>query len=256
MFTDTHTHLYADAFGPDRDALIRKAVAAGITRFYLPNIDLESVESMHKVCDTFPGHCFPMMGLHPTSVGEDHADVMDKITGYLGSRKYFAIGEIGIDLYWDKTFARQQEAVFARQVQMALDHNLPIVIHTRESFEQVIGVLRSFGTLPRGIFHCFTGTADQAEQVLSLGSFKLGIGGVVTFKNAGLDKVVESIALEQLVLETDAPYLAPVPFRGKRNEPVYLLEVARKIAAIKNMSAQEVGEITTRNALSIFGEAG
>lgn len=252
MFIDTHTHLYADAFDQDRDNLIRKAINSGISRFYMPNIDLDSAEPMLKVARAFPANCFPMMGLHPTSVGTDYRDVLKKIRENVSAGGYFGIGEIGIDLYWDKSLAREQEEVFGEQVQWAIDLSLPIVIHTRDSFDQVYNVLRTFSRLPGGIFHCFTGTVEQAEKILGLGGFKLGIGGVVTFKNSGLDKTVEALSLEHMVLETDAPYLAPVPFRGKRNEPSYLLEIAKKIAVIKDLPVHEVGEITSANALAVF----
>ena len=252
MFVDTHTHLYADAFTSDRQSLIKKAINAGIGRFYMPNIDLTSIEAMLKVASEFPEHCFPMMGLHPTSVDATYKEVLPEILKYLRTGSYKGVGEIGIDLYWDKTHKKEQEEVFAVQVELAVELGLPIVIHTRDSFEVTMGVLKTLKKLPKGIFHCFTGTTQQAEEVLALGGFKLGLGGVLTFKNAGLDKVIAGIGLEHLVLETDAPYLAPVPFRGKRNEPGYMLEVAKKLAEIKSVPLYEVEERTTANALSIF----
>jgi TatD DNase family protein len=254
MFVDTHTHLYAEAFDGDRHALIRKAIKAGIGRFYMPNIDLSSVEGMMHVSRDFPEHCFPMMGLHPTSVDENYKEVWDEVKKHLAGGGFSAIGEIGIDLYWEKKHKKEQEEIFAEQVELAVTLDLPIVIHTRDSFDETMGVLKSLNKLPKGIFHCFTGNLVQAEQILGLGGFKLGIGGVLTFKNGGLDKVIPDIGLEHLVLETDAPYLAPVPFRGKRNEPAYLLEVAKRLAEIKNVSLFEVEERTTANALAVFGD--
>ena len=252
MFIDTHTHLYADAFDADRSALIKKAISMGVQRFYMPNIDLDSIGPMHKVAEEFPEHCFPMMGLHPCSVNENAAATMKTITTELRTGRYKAVGEIGVDLYWDKTHRTAQEEVFAQQAELALELDLPIVIHTRESFDVVVQILRSMPKRPRGIFHCFTGTAQDAEKVLELGDFKLGIGGVVTFKNSGLDKTVQALDLSHLVLETDAPYLAPVPFRGKRNEPAYILEVARKIAELKEVGLHEVEAVTTANAQNLF----
>jgi TatD DNase family protein len=253
MFVDTHTHLYAEEFNSDRKQLINKAINNGIGKFYLPNIDSTSIEGMLALEKEYPQHCFAMIGLHPCSVNESVEKELETVKGWLAKRKFWAVGEIGIDLYWDKTFFAQQQHAFRTQIQWALDCNYPVVIHCRESFDEIYEILTSFGRLPKTIFHCFSGNAEQAKKILDLGNFKLGIGGVLTFKNSGLDKVVEQIDLEHLVLETDAPYLAPVPFRGKRNEPSYMLEVARKLAQIKNVSTTEVEEITTRNAEFIFG---
>ena len=253
MFVDTHTHLYADVFNADRAALITKAINSGIKKFYMPNIDPDSVAPMMAVAAEFPENCFPMMGLHPGSVDAGYREKMDQVQSAFTASRFYAVGEIGIDLYWDKTHLVEQKEVFASQVQLALDHRLPIVIHTRESFDVTCDILRSFKVLPKGIFHCFTGDTTQARKVLALGEFKLGIGGVLTFRNSGLDKVAESIDLRHMVLETDAPYLAPAPFRGKRNEPQYLLEIARKLAAVKNVSIHEVEELTTASAAEVFG---
>jgi TatD DNase family protein len=253
MFVDTHTHLYAEQFNSDRKQLINKAMNNGIGKFYLPNIDSTSIEGMLALEKEYPQNCFAMMGLHPCSVNESVEKELELVKDWLAKRKFCAVGEIGIDLYWDKTFFAQQQHAFRMQIQWALDYNYPIVIHCRESFDEIYEILISFSRLPKTIFHCFSGNAEQAKKILDLGNFKLGIGGVLTFKNSGLDKVVEQIELEHLVLETDAPYLAPVPFRGKRNEPSYMLEVARKLAQIKNISTSEVEEVTTRNAEFIFG---
>lgn len=249
---DTHTHLYAQEFETDRDALIQKALANGIQRFYLPNIDSQSIEPMLSLVKNYPNICFPMMGLHPCSVNSTVNEELAIVKSWLQKQPFVAIGEIGIDLYWDKTFFEEQKMAFETQINWALDYNYPIVIHCREAFEPIYQILKKFKTLPKGIFHCFSGSLDQANQILELGNFKLGIGGVVTFKNSGLDKVIEHIDLKHLVLETDAPYLAPIPFRGKRNEPVYLLEIAKKIAQIKSQTINEVSQITSKNAQWMF----
>lgn len=253
MFIETHTHLYASEFEADRTALIQKAIANGIEKFYLPNIDSTSIKGMLALEEQFPGNCFAMMGLHPCHVTGTVDQELQTVKDWLQKRKFSAIGEIGIDLYWDKTFFEAQKHAFRTQIEWALEYNYPIVIHCREAFDPIYEILTSYNKLPKAIFHCFSGTAEQANKIIALGNFKLGIGGVVTFKNAGIDKVVEQISLEHLVLETDAPYLAPVPHRGKRNEPSYLLDVAKKIADIKNISMAEVAEATTRNAAFIFG---
>lgn len=252
MFTDTHTHLYLEEFDRDRIALINKAISSDIKRFYLPNIDSSSIDAMLNLEKEYPGHCFAMMGLHPCSVKDNVEEELAIVKDWLAKRTFVAIGEIGLDLYWDKTHFTQQQHAFKTQIQWALDYSYPIVIHCREAFDEIYEMLTSFEKLPKAIFHCFSGNVEQANKILALKNFKLGIGGVVTFKNSGLDKVVEQIGLEHLVLETDAPYLAPVPFRGKRNEPSYLLEVARKIAQIKDISVHEVAEVTSANSDFIF----
>lgn len=253
IFTDTHTHLYAEEFTSDRDLLIREAMDNGVQRFFLPNIDSAFVDSMLELEKKYPQHCFPMMGLHPCSVKENWKEELSLVEKYLGERKFAAVGEIGIDLYWDKTFVKEQEEVFRKQIEFANQYKLPIAIHSRESFEEICKILlETKKENPAGIFHCFTGNIDQAKRAIDLG-FYLGIGGVVTFKNSGLDKVVAEIDLKHIVLETDAPYLAPVPFRGKRNLPSYILKVAEKIAEIKNCSIEEVAEVTTENSKQIFG---
>ena len=252
MFVDTHTHLYSDEFAADRYDLIKKAQANGVSKFYLPNISSQSIAGMLELETNFPNVCFPMMGLHPCDVKENYLEELNIAENWLQQRTFAAIGEIGIDLYWDKTFFKQQQEAFKRQIDWALKYNYAIVIHCRNAFDEIYEILKSYSTLPKGIFHCFSGNLEQANQVIDLGNFKLGIGGVLTFKNSGLDKVVEQIDLQHLVLETDAPYLAPVPFRGKRNEPIYLLEVAKKLAQIKDCSIHEVAEHTTRNADFVF----
>jgi len=252
MIVDTHIHLYSKEYNADRNALIEKAIASGIKKFYLPSIDSEYIEAMLEVEKQFPHNCFAMMGLHPCSVNASVQQELNIIKEWLDKRPFAAIGEIGLDLYWDKTFFEEQKQAFKTQIQWALDHNYPIVIHCREAFEETYEVLKSFRKLPKAIFHCFSGNTEQANKIIALGNFKLGIGGVLTFKNSGLDKVINEISLEHFVLETDGPYLAPVPFRGKRNEPGYILEVAKKMAEIKETSIDEIARITTKNAEFIF----
>lgn len=252
MFIDTHTHLYADEFNADRTDIITNAINLGVEKLYLPNVDSSSIDGMLALERQFPNNCFPMMGLHPCSVKENYKEELAIVKSWLDKRRFFAIGEIGMDLYWDKTFVKEQEFAFKQQIDWALEFNYTIVIHCRNAFDEIFEVLRSYPKLPKGIFHCFSGTIEQAQQILAFGNFKLGIGGVVTFKNSGLDKVVEQLNIHDLVLETDAPYLAPNPHRGKRNESAYLPLVAKKIAELKNLSVQEVEFITTKNAEDIF----
>ena len=254
IFTDTHTHLYSKEFDADRSLLIRKAIDEGVTRFFMPNVDSESIPGMFQVEKEFPANSFAMMGLHPCSVTATYQHELQVVEHWLGKRKFAAIGEIGIDLYWDKTFFEQQQDAFRRQISLAKKYELPYVIHSRNSFNEVMEIVNEFKEDKiKAIFHCFSGNVEQAEQVVAMGNFKLGIGGVVSFKNSGLDKVVEAIDLKHLVLETDAPYLAPVPHRGKRNEPGYLIQVAKKIAEIKKISVEEVAAMTTQNSIDIFG---
>ena len=254
MFIDTHTHLYLEEFNADIDAAIKRAGEAGTDKFFLPNIDSTSVDALHGLCKKYPTQCFPMMGLHPCSVKENLAEELSLVHQLLKVNKYYAVGEIGLDLYWDKTFIAQQIEAFEKQIQWALEFDLPIVIHCRNAFDEIYEVLSNTKKLPKGIFHCFSGNTEQANKIIALGNFKLGIGGVVTFKNSGLDKVVEQIDLKHLVLETDSPYLAPVPYRGQRNESSYIRIIANKIAEIKNCNVGVVAEITTKNAIEIFGE--
>lgn len=253
LLTDTHTHLYANEFSADRDLRISEALAKGVQRFFLPNIDSTSVDGLTMLAEKYPKHCFPMMGLHPCSVKENWQEELNLVEKLLGERSYVAVGEIGMDLFWDKTFVKEQAVVFRRQVELANQYKLPLSIHSRESFEEIYELLlQTKKETPAGIFHCFTGNADQARRAIELG-FYLGIGGVVTFKNSGLDRVIAEVPLQHLVLETDAPYLAPVPFRGKRNIPSYVINVAEKIAEIKNVPMEEVALVTTKNSKFIFG---
>jgi TatD DNase family protein len=252
MLIETHTHLYAEEFDSDRTQLIEKALKNNIKKFYMPNVDSSSIEAMLALEKQYPENCFPLMGLHPCSVKSDYKNELEIVHRWLTKRLFAGIGEIGIDLYWDKTFFEEQKFAFKQQIIWALEFNYPIVIHCRNAHNEIMELLSEFNSLPKGIFHCFSGNTAQAKQILNSTPFKLGIGGVVTFKNSGLDKVVEDIDLKHLVLETDAPYLAPVPFRGKRNEPVYLMEVAKKVAEIKNCSMLELAEITSKNANEVF----
>jgi TatD DNase family protein len=254
ILTDTHTHLYSKEFDADRTQLIKTAIKNGITRFFMPNIDSDSIPLMYQVEKEFPENCFAMIGLHPCSVNATVQHELQVMRHWLTRRKFVAIGEIGIDLYWDKTFIQQQQDAFRAQINLAKQYGLPYVIHSRNSFDEVMEIVNEFKSDNiKAIFHCFSGNVQQAEEVIAAGDFKLGIGGVVTFKNSGLDKVVEAIDLKNIVLETDAPYLAPVPHRGQRNNPGYLMLIARKIAEIKNISIEEVAEITTQNSKYVFG---
>jgi TatD DNase family protein len=253
--TDTHTHLYSKEFEADRELLITNAITQGVSSFFLPNVDVDSIPLMLNVEKQYPTNCFAMMGLHPCSVNADVEEKLATIEHWLNQRKFVAIGEIGIDLYWDKTFLKEQQLAFRKQIEWAKKFSLPYVIHSRNSFDEVMEIVTEFkNNNLKAIFHCFSGNVKQAEEIISSGDFMLGIGGVVTFKNSGLDKVVEAIDLKHLVLETDAPYLAPTPFRGKRNEPHYLINIAQKIAEIKNISLEEVAAATTKNAAYIFGK--
>lgn len=254
MFVDTHTHLYLEEFKDDRDAMIARAQKAGVDKFFLPNIDSSSAAALHELCQKYPKQCFPMMGLHPCSVKANYKDELRLVHGLLQKNRYYALGEIGLDLYWDKAHFSQQVEAFETQIQWALEFKLPIVIHCRDAFDEIYSVLVKFKTLPKGIFHCFTGSREEAEKVLALRNFKLGIGGVVTFKNSGLDKTLAHVGLEHMVLETDAPYLTPAPYRGQRNESAYISIIARRLAEVKNCNVGQVAEVTTRNATEIFGE--
>ncbi len=250
---DTHCHLYLDEFKTDIQEVINRANSAGVHKFYLPGIDSTEIEHMFLLEEKFPGTCFAMMGLHPCSVKENYLDELAIVKNWLDKRKFAAIGEIGLDFYWDKTYSRQQYEAFRLQIELSLHHKLPIVIHTRNAIQETIDVVKEFvsGGV-RGIFHCFGGTVQQAAEIIDAG-FYLGIGGVVTYKNAGLAEVLSKIDLQYMVLETDAPYLTPVPCRGKRNESSYLNYVAEKLAIIKKVSIEEIDEITTANAEKIFG---
>lgn len=252
-FIDTHAHIYHPDFDLDRADMLHRCEEQGISKIYMPNVDHTSIDAMLELESRFEQHCIPMMGLHPCSVKRDFEKELYLVEDWLSKRKFAAVGEIGTDLYWDKTFFEQQKEAFRVQVGWARKYSIPIVIHCRESIDVTIALVEELqdGNL-RGIFHCFSGSVDQAERITKLG-FYLGIGGVVTFKNGGLDKILPDIALEHLVLETDSPYLAPAPHRGTRNEPAYIPLVAKKLAELKNRSVSDVQDITTRNAENLFG---
>ncbi|MCK4569054.1 MAG: TatD family hydrolase [Bacteroidales bacterium] len=252
ILIDTHTHLYLNAFDDDRDAMVERAIASGVKYMFLPNIDSSSVRGMHTLCERFPENCFPMMGLHPTSVKDNFREELVKVEKAFDEHTYYGVGETGIDLYWDKTYYREQVEAFNRQIDLALEYGLPLVIHARESFTEIFRVLenRDINGL-RGVFHCFTGTMEEAERAIRLG-FMLGIGGVLTYKNSGLDKVVAELGIKHLILETDAPFLPPVPHRGKRNESAYVIHVADRLSEVLGRSTQEVAEATTSNACKLF----
>jgi TatD DNase family protein len=253
-FIDTHTHLYAEEFDADRDEVIQRSVDKGVDRLLLPAIDRSFYERMISVADNNRETCFPMIGLHPTSVKANFLEELDfiKETLKISREKFHGIGEIGIDLYWDKTFVNEQISAFNSQLDLAIEFNLPVAIHTRNSFDIAIQLIRQKNNPAlKGVFHCFSGSVEQAQQATSLG-FMLGIGGIITFKNSGLQKVVEVTGQEYLLLETDAPYLPPVPYRGQRNESSYIPLIAEKIAELKQVSVEEVAVSTTRNAVSLF----
>lgn len=252
MLIDTHTHLYVSEFDNDRNAMIQRALDAGVSQFVLPAIDAETTEAMHVLKRDYPKNMHLMMGLHPTHVNADHKEALHHVYQQLKAHDFVAVGEIGMDLYWDKTYQKEQQRAFAQQIEWALSFDLPIVIHCREAFDEIFEVLESVKDKRlRGIFHCFTGDASQAQRAINL-NMLLGIGGVVTFKNSGLAETLAQVPLKHIVLETDSPYLAPVPFRGKRNESSYLPLVSAKIAAIYEISEEDVAKITTQNAKQLF----
>jgi len=254
MFIDTHAHLYHGKFGDDRNEMVQRALDAGVTKLLLPNVDHESIEAMHALSDAFPDLCYPMMGLHPCSVGADNVAAMEEVEKHLRSRKYCAVGEIGTDLHWDKTYLPQQQDVFRQHVRWAKEFKLPIVIHCRQSFVETIAIVEEENdpTL-HGVFHCFTGTPEEAGRIVALGDFYLGIGGVVTYPKGGLAETMAVVGHDHCVLETDAPYLAPVPFRGKRNESAYIPHIAAKLAEATGVSVDTIAKVTTANAMKLFG---
>lgn len=252
IITDTHTHLYSEAFDEDRNEMINRAIAKGVSRFFIPAIDSSYTASMLQLEKDYPENVFLMMGLHPTHVKEDYKNELKHVEDMLANRKFYAVGEIGIDLYWDKSTLEAQIEAFKFQIQLAKKYKLPIVIHCREAFDEIFKVLEEEkGDDLFGVFHCFTGTLDQAHQAISY-NMKLGIGGVATFKNGKIDQFLNQIDLNHIVLETDAPYLAPVPYRGKRNESGYILRVLEKLSDIYNRTTKEIADITTKNSKSVF----
>ena len=253
MFIDTHTHLYDEQFDSDRKTSIQQAIDQGVEKMYLPNCDSSTIEGMLEVEKAFPSHCFAMMGLHPCYVKENVHDELSVMETWLTKRTFSAIGEIGLDYHWDKTYINEQKKAFRTQIEWSLQYNRPIVIHTREATKDTIEIVKEYAPKGvRGVFHCFSGSVETARQIIDLG-FYLGIGGVLTYKNAGLQEVVQLIDLKHIVLETDAPYLSPVPHRGKRNESSYTLLIAEKLANLKGIDLTTVANITTENALKLFG---
>jgi TatD DNase family protein len=249
---DTHTHLYLKQFNEDIDLVINRSKEIGVNKFILPAIDSSHFNEMHNLKDKYPNSIYLMSGLHPTDVKENYKDELDFVVNTLKSHNYVAIGEIGIDLYWDKSFLKQQQEAFKFQIRLAIEHDLPIVIHCREAFDEIFQILDDENCNElRGVFHCFTGTLEQAQRAIDLGFF-LGVGGVVTFKNGGIDKFLHKIDLKNIVLETDSPYLAPVPFRGKRNESSYLIYILEKLSEIYGISKEKIAEITSKNAEKVF----
>lgn len=253
ILTDTHTHLYSEEFQEDRKEMIERAINKGVSRFFVPSIDSSYTQKMYELEKQYPDNIFLMMGLHPCYVKENYLEELAHVEQQLSQHTFYAIGEIGIDLYWDKTFLKQQQYAFKHQIQLAKKHQLPINIHCRDAFEEIFEVLEEEkDQLLRGIFHCFTGTKEHAAKAIDCG-LKLGIGGVATFKNGKIDQFLNEIPLENIVLETDSPYLAPVPHRGKRNESEYTYLIAQKIADIYQLTTEEIAQITTQNSKDVFG---
>ena len=253
IITDTHTHLYSEEFDQDRDEMIQRALHKGVSRFFIPAIDSTCTASMYELEEKYPDHVFLMMGLHPTYVKDNYLDELLHVENELAKRKFYAIGEIGIDLYWDKNHLKEQLIAFRTQIKLAKKYKLPIVIHCREAFDEVFQILEEEKSEDLfGIFHCFTGTYEQALKAISY-NMKLGIGGVVTYKNGKIDQFLNQIDLKHIVLETDSPYLAPIPYRGKRNESSYVVAVLDKLAQIYSLTADEIASITTANSKAVFG---
>lgn len=252
MLIDTHSHIYSTDFIHDLDEVIQRAYSNDVKKIVLPNIDSSSVKNLLDLADTYPHICIPLMGLHPTSVNHDYQEELQVVEYWLKKRKFYGIGEIGIDLYWDKSFLEEQTHAFRFQLDLARQYKLPVVVHVRDSFDEVYNVLKEMqDDQLTGVFHSFTGTLEQANRVIDLG-FKIGVGGIVTFKKSGLDQIVRQIDPCNLVIETDAPYLTPVPFRGKRNESSYLVYIAQKIADLHQVTVGEIAKITTENARKLF----
>lgn len=252
IFIDSHTHLYLENFNGDRAQVIENAISKGIKYMLLPAIDKSTFREMKSLSNLFPKNCFPMIGVHPTSIKENYLEEIELVETELKKGGYCAIGEIGIDLYWDKTFGEHQKIAFRHQLQLAKKHKLPVAIHMRDSFNDVYEIVKDEqdGRL-KGVFHCFTGTLKDAQKIIGLG-FHMGIGGIVTFKNSGQDKIVKDIPLDNILLETDSPFLTPAPHRGKRNESAYIKLIATKIAEVKNLTIEQIAETTTNNCIELF----
>ena len=254
---DTHSHIYSEEFDTDRAEVIQRAKDIGVQHIILPNVDSESLPRMLQLEAEYPDFCYACIGLHPTSVNAEYKNELKLVESELERRKYLAIGEIGIDLYWDKSFLNEQVIVFQQQLEWALKYNLPVIIHVRNSFAETMEAMKPFlGKGLKGVFHSFTGTKHEAQEIINLGGFLLGINGIVTFKNSGLDKTLTNIDIQNIILETDSPYLTPVPFRGKRNESAYINIIAECVSGIYNLNKTEVIETTTRNAKILFKNLG
>jgi len=253
-FIDTHTHLFASEFKDDIDIVVKNAINSGVSKMLLPNIDSSTTNSMIQLCNKYPKHCFPMVGLHPCSVKKDNIEKeILHVEQMLNQNNFIAIGEIGLDLYWDKSTLDLQKIAFESQIKLAKEHNLPAVIHVRDSFHEAIEIIERLNDDNlSGVFHCFTGNLEEAERIINLENFYLGIGGVVTFKNGGINKIINQVSLDSIILETDSPYLSPTPFRGTRNESKYLLNIAAKMADLYNLDIEEIAKKTTENAIDLF----
>lgn len=249
---DTHCHIYSEKFESDRNEVIQNAILQGVNRILMPNVDEDSIATMLQLAGEYPRLCYPMMGLHPCSVQEGFEAILDRMFALFDKHHFIAVGEVGMDLYWDKTTLKFQQDALARQVEFAVERNLPLVLHTRSAMHEVVEILEQYKSEKlRGVFHCFSESYELTGRILDLG-FYFGIGGVVTYKNSGLDEAIKNIPLEKILLETDAPYLAPIPFRGKRNEPGYVWHVAKKVAEVLHMGINELGTVTSKNAEELF----
>lgn len=252
VLVDTHNHIYLSEFTNDVDQVIERSAKAGVKKIFLPNIDSTSVQPMLTLEARYPGTCFSMMGVHPTSIKENYQDELSLAETWLQKHSFAGIGETGIDLYWDTSFKKEQTKAFEQHIMWARTYRLPLIVHSRNSIPLLLEILRPYVSKDlRGVFHCFTGNYEQAKQAMDMG-FMLGIGGIVTYKNAGMDVLIRKTGISNVVLETDAPYLPPVPYRGKRNEPSYLPLIAARVAELVNLSVEEVAEITTQNARKLF----
>ena len=253
-FIDTHTHLFASEFDNDIDIVIKNALDNGISKMLLPNIDSTTTTKMLQLCDRYPNTCYPMIGLHPCSIKKDNLEKeISHVEQMLSQNKFIAVGEIGLDLYWDKSTLDLQKIAFESQIELAKKYQLPIVIHVRDSFDKAIEIVERLNDYNlSGVFHCFTGNLEEAQRIINLNNFYLGIGGVVTFKNGGINKIINQVSLDRIILETDSPYLSPTPFRGTRNESKYLLNIAHKMAELYNIDIEDIAKKTTKNAIDLF----
>tara|TARA_B100001059_G_scaffold189956_1_gene192801 strand:- start:526 stop:1299 length:774 start_codon:yes stop_codon:yes gene_type:complete len=253
-FIDTHTHLFSSEFDNDIDIVIKNALDNGISKMLLPNIDSTTTTKMLQLCDKYPNNCYPMIGLHPCSIKKDNLEKeISHVEQMLSQNKFIAVGEIGLDLYWDKSTLDLQKIAFESQIELAKKYRLPIVIHVRDSFDEAIEIVERLNDYNlSGVFHCFTGNLEEAQRIINLNNFYLGIGGVVTFKNGGINKIIKQVSLDSIILETDSPYLSPTPFRGTRNESKYLLNIATEMADLYNLDIEEIAKKTTENAIDLF----